>query len=357
MAFLELHVPSLEHNYRYLQQRLARYGKQWGVVTKMLCGHPAFLAEILKLRPQMVFDSRLSNLAAIKKIDPEVRTAYIKPVPKRSIRKLLTCADISFNTEIETITAIDEMAGTLGIRHEVVIMIEMGDLREGVLRDELVDFYSRVFALENIDVLGIGTNLNCMNGIMPSNDKLIQLSLYQQLLEARFDHRIPWVTAGTSVTLPLLAKQQVPVGVNHFRVGETLFFGKNLMTNKTFSDMRNDVFRFRAEVIEIQEKPMVAEGLQGQNVAGETPVFDVDDMGKTSYRAILDVGLLDIDPAHLQPVRQDYAIIGASSDMLVMDAGERGDRIQVGDLIAFKVDYMGALSLMNSRYVDKRVAY
>ncbi len=356
MAYLELKPSSLIHNFQHLDQRLGHYGKEWGVVTKMLCGHPEYLEEVLKLKPKAVFDSRLSNLAAVKRIDADVETVYIKPVPRRSISKLLDCADVSFNTEIGTIEAINAQAGERGTTHQVVIMIEMGDLREGVLREDLVEFYSRVFALEHIHVRGIGTNLNCMNGIMPSNDKLIQLSLYQQLLEARFDRRIPWVTAGTSVTLALLSKNQVPAGVNHFRVGETLYFGKNLFSGKTFSSMKDDVFRFKAEVIEIQEKPMVAEGIQGHNVAGETPVFEVDDMGRTSHRAILDVGLLDIAVDNLKPVNANFDIIGASSDMLVVDTGDHGRRIKVGDFIPFKVDYMGVLSLMNSRYIDKRIA-
>lgn len=356
MAYLQLKPSSLIHNFKHLNQRLEHYGKDWGIVTKMLCGHPAFLREVLKLHPKAVFDSRLSNLAAVKRIDPEIETVYIKPVPRRSIAKLLDCADVSFNTEIATIEAINALAGEREKRHQIVIMIEMGDLREGVLREDLVEFYSRVFALQHVDVRGIGTNLNCMNGVMPSNDKLIQLSLYQQLLEARFDRRIPWVTAGTSVTLPLLSKHQVPKGVNHFRIGETLYFGKNLFSGKTFHNMKDDVFRFKAEVIEIQEKPMVAEGIQGQNVAGDTPVFHVDDMGKTSHRAILDVGLLDIAVENLQPAQEGHRIIGASSDMLVLDVGDSGRRIKVGDFVAFKVDYMGVLSLMNSRYIDKRIA-
>jgi predicted amino acid racemase len=120
--------------------------------------------------------------------------------------------------------------------------------------------------------------------------------------------------------------------------------------------MKDDVFRFKAEVIELQEKPMVAEGIQGQNVAGDTPTFDVDDMGRTSHRAILDVGLLDIAVDNLQPANADFEIIGASSDMLVLDVGDHASSIKIGDFVSFKVDYMGVLSLMNSRYIDKRIA-
>ena len=131
-------------------------------------------------------------------------------------------ADVSFNTEFETIRLISEEAVRQNKKHKIIIMIEMGDLREGVLGDNLIDFYSSIFKLPNIEIVGIGTNLNCLNGVMPSHDKLIQLSLYKQLIDATFKVKIPWVSGGSSVTIPLLLKKMLPTGINHFRIGQTL---------------------------------------------------------------------------------------------------------------------------------------
>ena len=89
-------------------------------------------------------------------------------------------------------------------------MIEMGDLREGILGEDLVDFYSSVFKLPNIEVIGLGTNLNCLNGIMPTHDKMVQLSLYKQLIEAKFNKKIPWISGGSSVTIPMIYKKMLP---------------------------------------------------------------------------------------------------------------------------------------------------
>ena len=96
-------------------------------------------------------------------------------------------------------------------------MIEMGDLREGVMGDKLVDFYERVFLLPNIQIIGIGTNFNCLNGIMPNQDKLIQLCLYKKLIEAKFNREIPWISGGTSVTLSLLINKTNPTGSKSFQ--------------------------------------------------------------------------------------------------------------------------------------------
>lgn len=355
MAYIELHRDKLRHNYQFLDGLFRKHDVNWGVVSKLLCGNRIFLEELLSLGVDEVHDSRLSNLKMIKRLRPEVQTVYIKPPPRLSVKNLVRYADVSFNTGYDTIKTISEEAVRQDKAHKIIIMVEMGDLREGVMGENLLDFYSSVFKLPNIEVIGLGTNLNCLNGIMPSHDKLIQLSLYKQLIEATFNKKIPWVSGGTSVAIPLLMKGLVPKGNNHFRVGETLYFGNNLIDQKPIRGMKTDVFRLFAEIIELTEKPKVPIGVIGQNVAGETPEFDEKDIGKTSYRAILDLGLLDIDLKNITPENKALEFSGASSDMIVLDIGKNRMGYKVGDLIPFRLNYMGALSILNSDYVEKRV--
>src|SRR5690606_21274212 len=191
MAFVTLDTQKLKHNYDYLDQLFKEKSIQWSVVSKMLCGNKVYLEELLKLGVNQVCDSRVTNLRRIKTIAPHVETIYIKPPPKRSIKKIVEYADISFNTEFETIKMLSEAAISLNKKHKIVIMIELGELREGVLREDFINFYSKVFELPNIEVVGIGANLTCMYGVLPNHDKLIQLSLYKELIEAKFDKKIP----------------------------------------------------------------------------------------------------------------------------------------------------------------------
>ncbi len=353
MAYIELDREKLKHNFDFLDHLFTENNKDWGVVSKLLCGNRSYLKELLELGAREVHDSRISNLKAIKALDPEVQTVYIKPPAKKSIRSLVRYADVSFNTEFETIRLISEEAVKQEKTHMIIIMIEMGDLREGVLGEQLIDFYARVFKLPGIKVIGLGTNLNCLSGVMPSHDKLIQLSLYKQLIEAKFHRNIQWVTGGSSVTIPLLLKKLVPAGNNHFRIGETLFFGNDLITGKMIKGMKKDVFMLHAQIIELTEKPKVPIGEMGVNVAGESIEINEDDRGKTSYRAILDLGLLDISVDNISPVNRRLEFAGASSDMIVMDLGSNTKKYRVGDFISFRLNYMGALSVLNSNYIDK----
>ena len=147
----------------------------------------------------------------------------------------------------------------------------------------------------------------------------------------------------------------MPHGSNHFRIGETLYFGNNLVTRKTIKGMKADVFKLHAQIIELNEKPIVPLGEIGTNVAGESPEINEKDFGKTTYRAIIDLGLLDIDMNNIFPVNKSITFAGASSDMIVMDLGENKKKLKVGDYISFRLNYMGALSILNSNYIDKIV--
>ncbi len=356
MAYLKLYRNELQHNFNYLDKLFKQNKIKWGITTKLFCGNRAYLNEVINLGVGEVHDSRVSNLKVIKEIDPDTLTIYIKPPPKDIVRDVVKYADISLNTELSTLHELSDEAQRQDTTHKVIIMIELGDLREGVMRDDLINFYEKVFRLPGIEVVGLGTNLNCLHGVMPDGDKLIQLSLYKQIIELRFKKEIPLVSGGTTVTIPLLLRNQLPEGVNHFRVGEALFFGKNLFTDGVIEGMSDQVMELYSQIIELSEKPVVPTGDLGVNPQGKAVQIEEDDYGKTSYRAIIDIGVLDIQPNYLVPVDDNIKITDASSDMLVLDVGSNPNKYKVGDMIRFKLKYMGALGLMSSDYIEKRVA-
>jgi predicted amino acid racemase len=356
MAYVKLYRSELRHNYEFLDKLFKENDIKWGITTKLLCGNRDFINEVIDLGVGEVHDSRISNLRVVKNIDPDTVTIYIKPPPKDTIPELIKYADISLNTELSTMHELSEEAVRQDKIHKVIIMIEMGDLREGVMRDDLMDFYEKVFRLPGLEVVGIGTNLNCLHGVMPDGDKLIQLALYKQIIELRFKKKIPLVSGGTTVTIPLLLNNQLPDGINHFRVGEALYFGKDLFSDGVIEGMSDQVMELYTQIIEISEKPMVPTGDLGVNPQGKTADINEKDRGKTAYRAIVDIGTLDIQPNYLIPVNENLTISDASSDMLVLDVGENPEGYKVGDMIRFKLKYMGALGLMSSDYIEKKVA-
>lgn len=355
MAEITISSKKLRHNFTFLKKFFDQHNIEWGIVSKLLCGNEIYLKELIDMGARELLDSRISNLRKIKSINPEVTTVYIKPPPRKSLRSIVKYADVSFNSDLETMQLLSKEAAQQKKVHRVIIMIEMGDLREGVLGENLVSFYESVFELPNIEVLGFGTNFNCLYGVMPSHDKLVQLSLYKQIIELKFNRKIKWISGGSSVTLPMILKNQLPKGINHFRVGETLYFGNNLVTGKAIKGMKDDAITLYAEIIELIEKPIVPEGQLAENPSGEMYEINPEDYGKKSWRALIDIGLLDITPDFLIPFDNSIEIAGASSDIIVIDLGKNPKKYKVGQFIKFKLKYMGALGLFNSDYITKKL--
>ncbi len=355
MAFITIDIEKLKSNFDYLNTLFIKQEIEWSIVSKMLCGNRMYLTELLKFDIRQVSDSRVSNLKMIKEIKPSIETIYIKPPAKRAVKSIVQYADISMNTEIETIKLLSEEAKNQNKIHKVIIMIELGELREGIMREDLIEFYSKVFNLSNIEVIGIGTNLSCLYGVLPNHDKLIQLCLYKQLIEAKFSRKIKYVSGGSSVTIPLISKNLLPKGINHFRVGESLFLGTDIYNNSSLDNMNTDVFTLWAEIIELIEKPKLPDGNMGTNVEGNSTSFDKKLSGKTSSRAIVDIGILDVDEKHIAPVEKNCSIVGGSSDMFVIDLFDNTKNYKVGDLLEFELDYIGTLRVLNSKYIDKKI--
>ena len=364
MATLNIDTGIILGNIRRLNLFFGDYNAKWSIIMKVLGGNEKVLEEILN-SPELenihsIGDSHLTSLKMIKKIKPDARTIYIKPPAIDQIKNVIRYADISLNTSITTIEALNEEAAKSNKIHSIIVMIELGELREGVVREDILSFYKRVFQLSNIEVIGLGTNLGCMYGVEPTFDKLIQLCLYKQIIELTFNKRIELVSGGSSITLPLVGKGKRPQEVNHFRVGEAVFFGTSPFTNKRFRNLSTKAFEFKANVIEIAQKDTKPDGNIGEGNIGLVAEPDKNSPPAKAYRAILDFGILDVDINDITPVDKSISFAGTTSDMTVFDVGENKDsrgktKYKVGSMIVFKPNYMAVARLMNTLFIEKYI--
>jgi predicted amino acid racemase len=351
---IDLHA--LEHNLSVVKSWMDHHTASWTVVTKVLCGHADTLRALQLLGVRSMGDSRLDNLRAIEKIVPDFEAWYLRVADLSSVEQVAKHADVSLNSEVEVIELLNEESSRLDKIHRVIIMIELGDLREGILPGTLIRFYEHVFKLPNIEVLGIGANLGCLAGAVPSIDQFMQLVLYRELLELKFKRKLAMISAGSSVTLPLLLDGGIPRAINHFRIGEAIFLGTDLVNGGTLAGLRDDVVLLEAEIAEIKEKTLLPTSEVGTLTPFESEQSDESiSPGQRGYRALVSIGQLDTDIAGLTPVNPDYRVAGASSDITVVNVGDNPKSLEVGGTISFRVNYAAMLRLMSSKYVDKEV--
>jgi len=355
MNRLVIDLDRLQENIQQVDTLIQNHGASWTLVTKALCGHAETLKALQLLGVRSMADSRIENLRVIERIVPDFESWYLRLPNLSELDSIIELSDVSLNSELRIIKELNERAGERGKTHRIIIMIELGDLREGILPGNLIEFYMNVFDLENIEVLGIGANVGCLAGAVPSVDQLMQLILYKELIELKFDQKLSVISAGSSAVLPLLLEGRVPKAINHFRIGESVLLGTDLINGKLIEGLRDDVFTLKAEIVEIKEKSLIALG----ETTSMTPfeVLEENDYspGQRGYRAIITVGQLDTNIAGLTPVDPRFKIAGASSDVTVVNLGDNDRQLKIGDEIRFRPDYGALVRLMIGKYITKEV--
>jgi len=358
MNRLIINLEALRHNLTVIDGWMREHGATWTVVTKVLCGQPETLSALWHMGVRSMGDSRLRNVGSIHSAVASrgLETWYLRVPNLSSIGDVVAVSGVSLNSETQIIEALNEEAGRQGKRHRIIIMIELGDLREGILPGSLIRFYEQVFELQHIEVLGIGSNLGCISGQVPTIDQYMQLVLYRELLELKFGRKLPLISAGSSVTLPMLLEAQLPRAINHFRIGESLFLGNNLLTGTPLPSLRTDTVMLEAEVVEIKQKSLarVASGGGVSPFSAMEPGPDLQP-GQRGYRVLVNIGRLDTESDGLQPEDPAFHIAGASSDITVVNVGEEPGDIKVGSTLRFQLNYAAMLRLMSGPYVPKVV--
>ncbi len=357
MARLKVHIDRLIQNIEIISKFMQEHGKEWSLVVKVLGTDKAVLSKLLQhpaiLGTHSIAVSQWKSLRMVKELTPSLRTMFIKPPSTKNVKEVVAYADISLNTNFTTIMALNDEAKRQDKIHQVIVMIEMGELREGIKREGLIPFYKKIFKLSNLDVVGIGTNLGCMYGVQPTYDKLIQLVLYEQLIEAKFKRNLELVSGASSITMPILEKGKVPSGINHFRIGEAAFLGTSPLDNKPILGLNTGAFTFEANIVELYRKANVPAGTITAAAVGHTSSdMDIEDDGQ-SFKAVLDFGVLDVDADNLIPEDKSIRFFGNSSDLTVYDLGDNPSGYKSGDTIRFELKYMAVAKLMYSRFVEK----
>jgi len=348
-ATVVIDLEAIERNARALTERLPDIAITG--VTKVTCATPQVAQALVRGGVRALGDSRLRNLTNLRRAGVSVPVWLIRaPQPDEAL-DVVRLADVSLNTELETITALDAACAQLGTVHEVVLMVDLGDLREGVWPSDLLSLVRATLALSHVRLAGIGVNLTCYGAVIPTEENLSQLvELARQAEELA--QRPLLVSGGNSGSLELALAGRLPQGITNLRVGESILLGLNTLTREPLLPgvLDLDAFTVRAPVIECKVKPSQPIGVIGQDAYGNRPTFV--DRG-LRRRAICAVGRQDVVPEGLTPHDPRIEVLGASSDHLVLDVDELDEPPALGQKINFRPSYACLLQAMTSPYIEK----
>jgi ornithine racemase len=339
----------LNHNADTLLDRCANnHISSCFAVVKVFSGDLKIVEEIASHPFSYLADSRISNLKLFRHLN--LPKALMRLPMLSEVDEVVKYADLSLNSEIKTIRKLDKAAKKIGKIHDIILMFDLGDLREGLFfMDDYIDIVDQILTLDNVHLKGIGTNLTCYGGVIPTNENLNNLVKIAHTIEHEFDITLDLISGGNSSSVALFGSGQIPSAINSLRLGEAIFFGRETAYGKLISGMHEDVFTVEAELIEIKQKPSYPIGLVGMNSFGEIPT--IEDLGMMN-RGIVAIGKQDVQLDHLTPLDPRITVVGGSSDHLILNLGDSA--YQIGDIIAFRPNYPGLLHLMTSKYVTKK---
>jgi len=344
---LEIDLGKLRHNARTLVERLQSKDIAVTGVTKAILGSPEIATVLLEAGVSGLGDSRIENLEKMRRLRVPGPMTLIRSPMLSQVDRVVRSADTSFNTEPAVIAALSAAAVRARRAHGVVLMVEFGDLREGIMPVDLEGVARQVLALRNIELRGIGTNLACQSGVEPGARNMAELSALTRSIEAACGQPLATVSGGNSANLKWALGSAAKGRVNDLRLGESILLGRDPLDRSPIEGLYTDAILLAAEVIELKVKPSQPWGAIAQTAFGDRP--RAADRGSMS-RAILALGIQDADPDGLTPP-PGTEIIGASSDHLILDAGETS--IRVGSEVAFQLNYGALVRAMTSLFVAR----
>lgn len=349
---LEVDLDKIEHNARTLVERLAKRGISVTGVTKAVLGSPEIARTFLRAGVSGIGDSRLENIESMRRAGVAATMTLIRSPMLSQTDRVVASADVSFNTELCVVESLSKAAERTGRDHGVVLMVELGDLREGIMPGDLEDAVGQTILLPGIRLMGIGTNLACRSGVSPDGHNMAELSSLASAIEAKFGITVDVVSGGNSANLNW-ALSGADVGrVNNLRLGEAILLGREPLFRQAIDGLFTDAIKLVAEVIESKVKPSLPWGKIGQTAFGESGSHV--DRGPVR-QSILAVGIQDTDPEGLTPP-PGTQIVGASSDHLILESTAGSLSLNVGDEVALQPNYGALLRSMTSPFVGSHFA-
>lgn len=342
-----MRLDRIHHNARTLVDRLAERGVSVTGVTKATLGSPDVARELLRAGVTSIGESRIENIEAMRRAGVDAPMTLIRSPMLSQAARVVEHAAVSLNTELDVLDRLSTFAQLQRRHHGVILMVELGDLREGILPRDLESVVRQTLHFPNLDLRGIGTNLACQSGVTPDDRNMAELSGLATSLESKVGITLEIVSGGNSANLDWALADHGVGRVNDLRLGESILLGCEPLHRRPLDGLRTDAFTLVAEVIEAKSKPTQAWGEISQTAFGPQPLEP--DRGSIQ-RVILALGRQDVDPAGLRPPH-GMTILGASSDHLVVDAGS--PPIEVGAEIRFQLDYSALLRAMTSPFVTR----
>lgn len=350
---LEIHADRVLHNIRALYALAERRGVSVSIVTKGLVGYEPMLRLLRENGVASICEARIDSLKALEEAGMADCEKWLIRLPLISeASDTVRYADVSLNSELSVVEALSRECARQGRTHRVVVMVELGELREGVMPEDLLSLCEAVERLPGIELYGVGANLSCIYEIVPEADNMAVLAEAAASVEEALGRKLSVVSGGSSSAVRMFEEGTLPGIVNHLRIGESALLGTIACYNVPFAGALTDNFILEAEVIEVKSKPASPWGRKVDLATGRPGRYLAPD-AENRVHALIAVGYQDTDIREAFPLDPGLRFEGLSSDCCVFDVTDMEKLPRPGDTVRFSLRYHAMLQAMVADTVEK----
>lgn len=343
-------------NIRRVASKCSENGIELAGVIKASTGMGRIAEDFAACGATLIASSRLEQLERAAEAVPDMPLLLIRIPMLCEIEEVIRLTDISLNSELATLKALNAEALRQGRIHKVILMADLGDLREGYMDyDELVETAGLVEnELDGLELAGIGTNLGCYGSVKPTAKNMNQLAELAMRIEETIGRELEFVSGGASSSMMPVLDNVMPKKVNMLRIGALIFTGEYDELHMVYGyewakELNGDAFTLRAQVIERKVKPTHPIGELGVDAFGHK--VEYRDLGDRE-RVLLGIGRADYgDIDDLIPMLPGSYVVGASGDHTILDIEDCENKPEIGDVVEFRLKYSAILRLTGSENV------
>lgn len=350
MPTLRISAAKLRHNLAYVKTLCQRRGVELMGVVKGCHAHPGVCRVFAEAGITAMGAARVRHAAPIAAAGGAPWMVALPPLHR--VADVVRGFPVSFNSEVASLEALSRAAAEAGTRHEAMLMVEVGDLREGVMPGQVVETVRRALALEHAHFAfkGLAAHFGCMSGLIPTPESVERLTRAAAAVEAALGRRPAVLSVGGSDFLRLLEAGPLHPAITQVRMGYAVLLGKHPDSLDGHPGLERDAVLFEAEVLEVKDKPSMPFGVTGINAFGERLTFVDRGVRK---RAVLGFGALETDSRGLTPTLPGMELIGVNSNYSVYDVSDCPVEVRPGQLLRFRMNYKALAQAFHSSLVEK----
>ena len=136
---LEVDLDTIIYNTSQVVKRCHRLGIAVLGVTKGFSAMHQIVSAIVEGGADGLADARMENIIELRKRNFNQEITLLRLPRLSNVKDIVEYADTSINSEMTVIQALSEAASALNKIHKIILMVDVGDLREGLLANHVLE--------------------------------------------------------------------------------------------------------------------------------------------------------------------------------------------------------------------------